>query len=138
MNKKILNLTLVVIIIISIFKIISSKIIYRENIQEQKYFSNIDNSVYIDISNINDIVYNEKLNVKFFLNVSKDYKITYKINELDYVEYIEKTEEYNTDLLLDEGKNEIEIDIYQDEYNILNYTKNVYFVKKINKQFKFI
>lgn len=135
MNKKILNLTLVVIIIISIFKIISSKIIYRENIQEQKYFSNIDNSVYIDISNINDIVYNEKLNVKFFLNVSKDYKITYKINELDYVEYIEKTEEYNTDLLLDEGKNEIEIDIYQDEYNILNYTKNVYFVKKINKQF---
>ena len=135
MNKKILNLTLVVIIIISIFKIISSKIIYRENIQEQKYFSNIDNSVYIDISNINDIVYNEKLNVKFFLNVSKDYKITYKINELDYVEYIEKTEEYNIDLLLDEGKNEIEIDIYQDEYNILNYTKNVYFVKKINKQF---
>ena len=135
MNKKILNLTLVVIIIISIFKIISSKIIYRENIQEQKYFSNIDNSVYIDISNINDIVYNEKLNVKFFFNVSKDYKITYKINELDYVEYIEKTEEYNTDLLLDEGKNEIEIDIYQDEYNILNYTKNVYFVKKINKQF---
>ncbi len=114
-----------------IYKNVSEKIKFDFKLNETMEYGKLDDS----IDAIGDVVYEEKLNLDIVFDLIKDnYVLTVKINDNEF--YNEKLKEHNIiDVTLNEGKNVLIFDVYEDSKLMYEVNKEVYYVKSYVSQF---
>ena len=118
-------------IVKKVYKNVSEKIKFDFKLNETMEYGKLDDS----IDAIGDVVYEEKLNLDIVFDLIKDnYVLTVKINDNEF--YNEKLKEHNIiDVTLNEGKNVLIFDVYEDSKLMYEVNKEVYYVKSYVSQF---
>lgn len=144
MNKRLIKWSLCIVLFIIFVCILFE--ISKENLLSKKlkstsifnYFTDNASRIYIDIfdDQNNNVVYSKKINVSINdFDKNKKYEVSINIdNNSIKEEMLNDTEEIEVSYI-SEGKNSIDIKIYEDETVIYDKTQEIYYVENYKKQF---